>query len=164
MAHSVALEKGEGLGRGERYIVVDGVRWGRTVVSHHGVHGTKHLFRQEGGELLIANPDERYPREIAVRSERKRYSNAATWRPTESLVLEKAVELVATCRLRHPDNVREEQRRASEAYHAKAAKAEAKEQREFEAKAEEALDRTRGLNLTTQVKIIVEAMRWAQQK
>lgn len=167
MAHTVKLERGEGLDKGERYIVVDGVRWGRTVISYHGMHGTRHKFEQIGSGHRVKVDD----RDVWVDSAKRRrvwVDNHLVpdpdWKPTDDLVLAKAVDLVGQCLLRHPDNVREEIKRQNEAYQRKQEQQAAKEQREFEAKATEMLDRLRGLNETSQVKIMVEAMRWAQTR
>lgn len=163
MAHIVTLEKctEPGFDRGERAIMVDGVRWGRTIMSSHGCHGTKHIFRQEAGEVIIDKPDARYPVEVAVRSERKRYLNRETWRPTEERVLEKAIELVATGRLRHPDVVRAEQKEAAGRYRARVADRESERKSNFEARARQALQ----INDDAQsdlVDRVVKAMEWAQ--
>lgn len=160
----VELQKGEGLEKGERYIVVDGVRWGQTIVEHHGMHGTTHMFRQEGGEVLFDRPESRYG-QVKVHSMRTRRGRREEgWRPTEELVLEKARELVAECRLRHPANYRAEQERAAKALQERQAKAEAKEQREFEEYAERVILDSAGLNMDARVKALVAAMRWAQTR
>lgn len=171
----IELEKGEGLEKGERYIVVDGVRWGQTVVTHHGVHGTRYRFRQYGsGDLAAERPDadKEYRRGVYdVRSEKRKrvwVENKLVldpnWRPVEELVLEKVRMLVDGGKLRDPDVVRVEVEAREERRRREQEGRDAREKREFEVRAEKALDRTRGLNLTEQVRIIVELMRWAQTK
>jgi hypothetical protein len=147
--------------RGERIIVVDGVRWGRTVVTYHGCHGTAHKFRQEGGDILCENPNARYPREIAVRSVKRRRWTGDPWRPTHEAVLEKARELVAIGKLRHPDIVKAEHQKAMERYNERCAAIEEKRKQEFRERACQAL----GMNQDDGSQIIdrvVAAMEWAQ--
>lgn len=159
-------------GRGERAIMVDGVQWGRTHVSSHGCHGTKHVFEQTGGDIIGDMSKGGYFHEIAVRSEKRRpWMKEDSWKPTEDRVLDKARELVTAGRLRNPDVVRAERA----ALHAKMEKnresAAEREATEFANKALAAI----GLDLTTYIadavnqttvdelrKRIVAAMRWAQ--
>lgn len=129
----------KGFEPGDRIIVVDNVRWGRTLVSRHGVWGTKYQFEQEGGETIINVVKDR-AREIAVRSIRKRsYDQDPVWRPTHELVLDKVRELIEAGKLRHPDVVKAEQAAARARYKARVAENERAEQAAFEAKAREAL-------------------------
>jgi hypothetical protein len=168
MTHVVTLVKSEStpndrFDRGERVILVDGVRWGRTIVTFHGVHGTKHCFEQQGGDVLLQNPKDKYPREIAVRSMRKRrrYGNDVPWRPTEEVVLEKARELVEAGRLRDPKIVAREQDEAHQHYIQRCAEADAAKRAAFIAKARDAL----GINSNDPsplVDRVVAAMEWAQ--
>jgi hypothetical protein len=68
-----AKAKDDRFDRGERIIVVDGVRWGRTIVGHHGMHGTKHVFKQDRAGIIEAKqPGSKYVTEVAVRSKNKR--------------------------------------------------------------------------------------------
>lgn len=155
---------GEAFDRGERIIMVDGVRWGRTIVTSHGCHGTKHRFQQDHGEVIIEKPDARYPQEVAVRSHKRQkwLGDKDTWRPTEEVVLEKAKELVASGKLRHPDVVKKEQDEAMEQYSARAAEREQQRVAEFRAKAMEALQ----INDPESeiIERVVKAMEWAQSK
>lgn len=154
---------GEHFDRGERIIMVDGVRWGRTHVAYHGCNGTTHTFQQENGHVIEERPGERYPGEVSVRSMRRRgYFRDKTWRPTEELVLEKARELVEASRLKHPDVVKAANEQAIERFRARAAKAEAKRTAEFRRRACEALrinDETSEI-----VDRVVEAMEWAREQ
>lgn len=166
----VTLEKSteRGFSRGERAIMVDGVRWGRTVVTHHGVHGTKHVFWQEGGDPIYEDKREKRPREIVVRSmRRRRFSDAGEWQTTESLVLEKAIELVKAGKLRDPDVVRAETAAANERYREQAAAQEAERKAAFEARARDVLIALAVIGLTNQpnpedIAAVVAAMEWAQ--
>lgn len=182
MTHSVELRKptaaentrrydnkreryvGEAFDRGERIIMVDGVRWGRTIVTSHGCHGTKHVFQQDGGEVIIDKPDARYPHEVAVRSQKRQkwLGDKDGWRPTEEVVLEKARELVAAGKLRHPDEVRREQEAAMRQYDERAAEREKERIASFRDKAMEALQ----INDPESEIIdrVVKAMEWAQSK
>jgi hypothetical protein len=170
MNRVVTLERRPGdktYDRGERAIMVDGVQWGRTIVSHHGMHRTKHIFKQEGGGVIEERPGEKYPGEVNVRSLRRRsYSelrgNEHEWRPTEELVLDKARELVASGRLRHPDVVKAESKAALTRWRAKRDAAEAERKKEFRERACEAL-RINDPDSET-VDRVVAAMEWAQTR
>lgn len=171
--HQIELRRcdGEkGFDRGERAIYVDGVRWGRTRIFHHGVHGTAHAFQQSDGSYIEDTSKHGNQLKVQVRSMRKRYSNPDTWRPTEEIVLEKAKELVAAGRLRHPDVVRAEVDAEHALYMFKKSVRERKEQEKLN-------DRARGVLRNLQayigvpsgqpapqedVDLIVEAMKWAQ--
>lgn len=166
MEHRIELVRAKGLDRGEREIVVDGVRWGQTIVTGHGCHGTKHVFQQEGGEVILRERGNRYS-EIAVRSEKNhkwRYSDQKDnpWKPTEERVLEKIKELVAMGKLRHPDKVKAEQARAMETMRKHAEEREAKRIEAFRSKAMAAIQ----VNDPTSEIIdrVVEAMEWAQSQ
>jgi hypothetical protein len=154
---------GEGFDRGERIIMVDGVRWGRTIVTMHGCHGTKHVFYQDGGEIITADRG-RHTSEIAIRSEKRQkwLGDKDTWRPTEERVLEKARELVATGKLRHPDVVKKESVEAMKQYDARVEEREKERVAEFRAKAMEAAQ----VNDPDSPIIdrVVAAMEWAQSR
>ena len=115
----------------------------------------------------------RYPREIVVRSMSKRHerTNAifskddnvnrnGNWRPTEELSLEKAIELVETGKLRHPDIVKREAEEHHRAYLERMAERDKQEAEAFRTKAMEALQ----INDPDSAIIdrVVEAMKWAQ--
>jgi hypothetical protein len=142
---------GEAFDRGERIIVVDGARWGRTIVTYHGVHGTTHTFVQHhGGEIEGAS----------VKSEKRRW-NKEGWRPTEDRVLEKVRELVSGGQLRHPDVVKAENEQAAERYRKQREKAEVEHAANFRKRALKAC----GANVNPDdplVDRVVEAMKWAQ--
>jgi hypothetical protein len=100
---------------GERIIVVDGVRWGRTIVQSKGPLGQIHRFHQDGGEGFIMDvyPPSRFNRFTEVRSLKMRMRNR-DFRTTEEAVLAKARELVADGLLRDPAIVRREHAVAAE--------------------------------------------------
>lgn len=169
MTHQIELrrvkppfEKGDYFDRGERAIFVDGVRWGRTIVTFHGCHGTTHTFVQDKGHTIEERPGERYPGEVSVRSQKRRkWLDSNDWRPTEEKVMEKITELINTGRLRHPNIVKTENEQAMEEYRARARKAEEKQQAKLRERACKAL----GINQDDGSEIIdrvVEAMKWAQ--
>jgi hypothetical protein len=164
----IELVKAEGLAKGERAIMVNGVRWGRTRVNYHGCHGQTHTFEQEEGDELEERPGTRYPGKVSVRSENRRHARIRAigrdeppdWKPTEQLVLEKVRELVAAGRLRDPSIVRSEHEAAAALYRKRSAEREIEEQAEFRRRACEALrinDET-----SEMVDRVVAAMRWAQ--
>lgn len=159
----VTLEKSDKLDRGERLIRVDGVVWGHTIVSSHGVHGQKHKFHQEHGET-IGSMSGGYHLPVVVRSTKRQkwLGDKDTWRPTYELVLEKAIELINAGRLRHPDSVKQEQERLREKMRESTNRREHKEQAEFEAKAREALDGIPDDIAAPVLDKIIAAMRWAQ--
>lgn len=143
--------KGERFDRGERIIMVNGERWGRTIVTSHGRRGTKHTFQQNGGSEL----------DVSVRSQkRQRWAASDNWRPTEEVVLEKAKELIKSGQLRHPSIVQRENEQAMERYRERAGEAEKKRVEAFRTKAMEALQ----INDPTSAIIdrVVAAMEWAQ--
>lgn len=154
--------EGEAFDRGERIIMVDGARWGRTIVTHHGMHGTKHVFLQDNGEVILDDPNARHPQEVAVRSMRKRRWREGEWRPTEEMVLEKARELVEAGKLRDPAVVRREQQEANRLWQEERSAEENQRIADFRAKAMEALQ----INDPTSEIIdrVVAAMEWAREQ
>lgn len=169
----VKVKDDKQFGDGERAIMVDGVRWGRTRVARHGVHGTSHTFEQEGGETIIADPEAKYPSNVTVRSERRRWSNDPQPAPTLDRVLVMAMQLVDNGKLRHPDVVKAEQQARREAFAKRVAKQEAKEKAEmrdharlavvaiFEPLAIENYDSD---HETAAIAAVLKAMEWAQQR
>lgn len=154
-----------GFDRGERAIMVDGIRWGRTKVAWRGRHGTATTFVQEGGHTLIENPGAKFEREITIRStgkfERRRSSESNPFKTTEQQTLAKVIELVANGTLRDPAVVRAENERRMDEWRAGRAIAQQEEDAEFRRRAISAL----GLESDDAGDIIdrvVAAMRWAQ--
>jgi hypothetical protein len=164
IAMKVTLEKSDTLDRGERLIRVDGVVWGRTIVSSHGVHGKKHMFHQEHGETIGDVSKSGHFHEVCVRSTKRK-----SWpvddkesKPTFELVLEKAIELINAGRLRHPESVKQEQERFRAQYHEREVKRAKAEQDLFETKAREALDGIPDDIAAPVLDKVIAAMRWAQ--
>jgi hypothetical protein len=173
MPRNVTLEKPQPddpdfsrYGRGERRIMVDGEQWGRTHVRYHGGSGQSHNFEQEGGEILLKNPEAKYPREISVSSDvrGKHHYGRGPRSDTFETVRAKAQELVETGRLRDPAIVRAERQTAQ----AKLADAEraaaAAEEQAFREKARKALAGLQLLEGEKAVDRVVAAMRWAQSQ
>lgn len=160
----VTLEKSteRGFSRGERMILIDGVRWGRTIVTHHGMHGTSYTFKQDDGDV-ITDGDPKRPHPITIRPVTKRYIRMGqVWRPTEELIIEKVTELVKSGKLRDPAAVRAENRTATEKWRAKKAAQEAAQEAALVAKAREALV-TAVTSLEAEgLAAILAAMKWAQ--
>lgn len=151
---------GESFGRGERIIMVDGVRWGRTTVTGRGCHGTVHTFQQQGGEVIGDTSTNGYFHEIDVRSQKKRWNDTGEWKPTEKRVLEKARELVAAGRLRHPDVVKREQDEGRKRVAERMRRNEEQRQQEFQ---ERAMEATRANDPDSEIVArVVAAMEWAQ--
>jgi len=141
--------------RGERIILVDGVRWGRTHCTWHGCWGTRITIRQDNGGCIA---DENGP--IEIRSGRKgRWDEEST----DNKVLKKVQELVAAGKLRDPKIVQAENEKAAAEYSRRAAERDAQEELQFRKRACEALglNSDNGSELVTRV---VAAMRWAQSK
>jgi len=149
---------GEAFERGERAIMVDGVRWGRTRVTWHGMHGNSVTFQESSGEITDDNG-----RAITVRSKKRTWREDVDGAPvvtTEDRTLEKVRELIATGKLRHPDIVRAERAKAAAEYSARIAKQDRERKAAFRAKAMEAL---RVNNPDSEViGRVVAAMEWAQ--
>lgn len=156
-----------GFDRGERIIMVDGTRWGRTHVRHHGCHGTSHHFEQDEGNMLTRKPDDQeHWKEynwVDIRSMKKRWSNREEWRSTEELVLAKARELVEAGRLRDPKIVKAEGEEAAERWLAKRAEKTRQKAANFRERAIKAL----GLNHDNgsyMIDDVVAAMNWAAEQ
>lgn len=171
----IELVKGDkAFDRGERIIMVDGVRWGRTHVKSRGMHGFQYTFEQEHGDVIGRTSAGRFHEEI-VRSASERhgrrfidgeYRLPDDWKSTEELVHAKVVELVESGMLRDPKIVAAENEAASKRRAAQRITAQARENAAFEARAIKAAgdfddgNRNDG-NLVSR---IVEAMRWAQEQ
>lgn len=157
---------GENFDHGERIILVDGVRWGRTIVTRHGCHGTKHQFVQHGGEVLLKEKNNRWS-EYEIRSQKRQRWLEREGDPkrktTEERVLEMAQMLVADGMLRHPDIVAKEQERAREVFAQAANERGLKRAADFRAKAIEALESVTGSNTGVELAIerVIAAMEWA---
>lgn len=170
--HSRALRKGDFFDRGERLIMVDGKRWGRTRVKWRGCHGTVTTFEQDqAGEIVEKSSGGRYEHAISVRSMGRR--DKTVWKDgrivanpdfktSEELALIKARELVAAGKLRDPAKVRAENEAASARYLKRVAENEAAEEAEFQKRAMEACGANDPESET--VRRVVAAMRWAQSK
>ena len=154
---------GELFAAGERLILVNGEPWARTLISHHGVYGTRYRFKQLNGETVIVDPAARHPREVSVSSSGRRRNWDDDKRPTEVRILEKARELVASGKLRAPDVVKAEQDAARERYRERVAANVRRQEAEFRERACQALgvNQDDGSELVDRV---VAAMRWAQEK
>lgn len=171
--HHVTLVKPEpnakDFAAGERIILVDGERWGRTYVTHHGMHGTTHKFAQDPSDIILAEDrGARYPREYRVRSEKRRrsiFNNDTTWKPTEVRVQEMAQHLVDTGVLRAPRVVVAEVKESNRRYAEEQAAREKAEAEEFIAKAREAVGEI-GVDTNAEelIERVVKAMRWAQEQ
>jgi len=151
---------GEAFERGERAIMVDGIRWGRTRVTWHGMHGNSVTFQDASNEITDDNG-----RAITLRSQRKPWRSTAAavaegWKSTEDRTLEKVRELIAAGKLRHPDIVKAERVKAAAEYSARVAKQDRERKAAFRAKAMEALR----VNSPDSEVIgrVVAAMEWAQ--
>jgi hypothetical protein len=159
----MAPRKDEYFDRGERIIVVDGVRWERTSVSSHGVHGQKHTFIQEHGETLGEVSKHGYFHAFEVRSSRKRrWGSNDDFRPTLEVVLDKVKELISEGKLRDPATVKAERDDVRERMRAQASARQTAEEQEFKDRAMQAT----GINDPDHETVVrvVKAMRWAQSQ
>lgn len=166
---------GETFTDGERVILVDGVRWGRTVVTRHGVHGTKTWFEQEGGDrVTVRGVLKGGRRDVYVRSANPRearrfidgeYRLPDDFRATATLVLAQVIELVDTGALRDPAVVRRESE-ARRAEHARRLTEGAERERQaFRKRAIEALTVGGVMGYTEQmIGAVIAAMIWAQEQ
>jgi hypothetical protein len=138
--------------RGERAIMVDGARWGRTHVAWHGCNGTTVTFSQEAGEEICDMRGKgEYSRAIAVsvrsmgRRDRRiwkdgRYVNNPDFKTTEELATIKAQELVDAGRLRDPQIVRKERDEAHRRWVEQRARREVEKAEAWRRRAMEALN------------------------
>lgn len=168
MTHTVILAKTSDvctLYRGERAIVVDGVTWGRTHVQGRGVHGNTTTFSQINGEEIGDITGSGRHRAVEIRSIKRRrwLGSEDKHRPTLDMVLEKAIELVNTGRLRDPAIVKAEVEKRRAVARDRAAENEREKNEEFERRAREAL-RINDNEQSELVDRVVKAMRWAQQQ
>lgn len=167
--HSRAMRPGEGFGRGERLIMVDGERWGRTRCEGHGVWGVSHLFFQDDGNSTQPITEGEIGRTAHVRSQSKRHQ----WRyateanpnaqptPTFDLVLAKARELIEAGKLRSPKDVRADRDKKRDELQRERNALDLQEARAFRERAIKALGLDHD-NKSYMIDDVVEAMRWAQ--
>jgi hypothetical protein len=161
--------------RGERIIMVDGVRWGRTMVHSMGSRGTETTFVDMVGTTIGApTASGRHFLPVRVMSASRKSSMVLTgtgyrlpdgFKDTEQLTLEKAIELVEQGKLRAPEIVEAELAEKAAELRANREARKALDDREFRTRAaiavtlsvtdplySDALDR------------VIAAMRWAQEK
>jgi len=166
---------GEAFDRGERIIMVDGERWGRTVVTFHGCHGTRHVIKQDHGSIIEAEEGEpkHYENDgvcIFVGGRRmRRWQDGQEPPSTETQVQELVEKLIAQGRLIHPMDKKQQNDAAMAAYRKRVAEAEAKEEAALRARAIEALTAMRFAGLTDPqindaIEHIMAAMKWAQTR
>ena len=157
---------------GERIILVDGIRWGRTVVTRHGSQGTRTFFVQEGGGR-VSLPGPRYGREVYVRSANPRharrvigghYTLPPDFKSTAQLVLDKVIELVNEGMLRDPVLVRSEAAKRQAEYDRRVAAGAEKERQAFRKRAEGVLVQVFAGNHEEQIAAVIDAMKWAQDQ
>lgn len=172
--HPRAIRDRERFDRGERVILVDGERWGRTEVVFRGPHGTQTYFAQEGGERITVRSEHNPKRfnEVAVWSggranRRNRFAtNSEATRKNVDLVLDKVRELVASGLLRDPKIVRAEVAARSRRLEARHRAAQQDEEERFRSKAIDSLllpaDRLFTDSEEAAIARVVDAMRWAQ--
>lgn len=166
--------KGDYFDRGERIILVDGVRWGRTHMKWHGCNGTTVTFSQEAGEEICdIRGNGEYQRAIAVsvrsqgRHERRvwkdgRYIDNPEFKTTEELATIKAQELVAAGRLRDPEIVKRERAEAHARWIEQRARREVEKAEAWRRRAMEAL----GINDPESEMLgrVLALMEWAKEQ
>ncbi len=162
-----------------KYILVDGVRWGGTWVTHNGMHGKTYTIGQVNGAgkrcSEISVIDKSYYkgyRTPSVRSFRKkdlRYQNPDK-RSTEQRIIDLAKELIDGGHLVSPDVYERKLAESLERCRAAAEKIENEKQRRFRTRACQAA----GINADYSeiknddqralVDRVIEAMVWAQSQ
>lgn len=159
----------KGFAPGERIILVNGVRWGRTYVAHHGMHGKSYTFDQDGEGTIMVNydPPSKHGRmtEAKVRIGGRRRSEET--RSTDELVREKAQELINKGLLRDPALVQTEIEKRRAAWRERQIAADAAKKEQFRIKAREALGEVAvpdQAHLAAVLDRLVEAMEWAQSQ
>jgi hypothetical protein len=157
---------GERFGPGERIIVVNGVRWGRTIVQSQGRVGRIVRFHQDGGDILIMEPGPIGPFRAEVRPVKFRRLHRNDNRTTEEVVLDKARELVSAGLLRDPIVVRNERAEARAEWQSAITPDQIRHRLKFRFRAAEALvPISQQLDVTTYgiiIERVVKAMEWAQ--
>lgn len=159
--------------RGRKAIIVDDVEWGYIYMEPHGVHGSSFWFEQKGTSGAITRPDR-----LAKDGERKRAVtewsdkhyrlDKARPAPLADRLMNHVRAMIAEGLLRHPDDVKAEQKKAAEAFAAKRAKADADEEACLRVRAAVCLKPIEdhiGENMKSDmIANIVRAMKWAQQR
>jgi hypothetical protein len=98
--------------RGDRDIMVDGVRWGHVEMKGHGQHGNSFEFHDLDGDPIFKidartgkpRTSGRHYIETAWGSTRRTRRDGDT-RTTEQMIIAKALQLIEAGRLIHPDEV-----------------------------------------------------------
>lgn len=164
--------KDPGFDRGERIILIDGVRWGRTHMQWRGCHGTETTFSQEHGKKIGTVSKGGYFHPIRVMSatarrsrrwiEGKGYVLPSDFQTTEQRTVSRIAELIYDGQLRHPEIVQAETAQRHADYRAKRQQVQAEAEEAFKAKAMEAV---RANDPDSEiVQRVIEAMRWAQDR
>jgi hypothetical protein len=164
------FEQGDFFDRGERAIVVDGKRWGRTIVKGHGVWGNSHHFKQDADDMILKDGckdepwKEHYWERVDSDRNRRYRRDDNPVRDTFELVIEKVQALIAAGKLRDPDVVRSEQQKRNAAWLEKRKAEKAEQAAQFRAKALEAAGYLAEPNDPQSLELverIVAAMNWA---
>lgn len=168
--------KGEQFGAGERIILVEGERWGRTRVAWHGVHGTSTTFYQENGDQIGGTDGRGRFTEMKVWSAKERH--AKTWingqyrlpddfKNTETLVAEAVAMLVETRCLVDPQSALADREKEQARAIARHQAAQRREDEAFRKRAMDAIGLEYGPTSDAKAALldrVIEAMRWAQQQ
>lgn len=161
-------------GPGERVIIVDGVRWGRTYAEHLSRYGVRYWFKDAGGSVIYApgykpsyTKKDDWHRELVTISRRNGRSklDPPPAKNTDEAILIKVRELIERGQLRNPSVIKAEAEARRAQFAADRAAAATEESRRFREKAIEALgDCLNGTVERSEMLIdrVVAAMRWAQ--
>lgn len=173
---TASVRADEYFGPGERVIMVDGIRWGRTFAQSMSRYGMKYTFGQEHGGMIYDKDDdqrEKWEKPVNVRISRRERTNADT-RSTDQILVDKIAELIAAGRLIAPNIKKAKNLAAHEAFRQEQRAAHAARDKAFRAKALEALHLSAATAESfnaVQIMVdkntvdrIVAAMRWAQEQ
>ena len=150
--------------RGERIILVDGARWGRTSVTTHGRHGMRYRFLQDGRSEVIEERANNSTYKVPATvwgdkvARRHAYGNNKPVAPVEERIIEKVREMIETGLLRDPVVVRGDIEEEARQYRAQRADARRAEEAAFHARACAAL----GVSIndhSEKVQAVIDAMR-----
>jgi hypothetical protein len=145
--------------RGNKAIMVDGLRWGTIHMETHGCWGSSYWFNQTGIQGQQITSGDRPVKVYGDKGERRRLGTYDAVAPVAERLHAKATELIASGLLRHPDSVKAEQAERAARWRASEAERDCKATDRLRAKAREALGDGIGENELT---IIVGLMKWAQ--
>jgi hypothetical protein len=152
----------DGIVRGRKAIYVNGEMWGAIRMDSHGSIGATYTFWQAGGTGAIYDPEKQnHVKVYGDKMHIRRMSDGEAFKPLPERLQAMAVSLIERGLLVCPKPFYERKEAAQRALELEKEERRLEEQREFEARAREALD---GAGGEFTVLRVVEAMRWARSR